>query len=81
MSAPKSINVQNATVRVPRRGLNCTLYPGGYKEMSFILADAIAPSYMVQNAGGGGGELRVSANEYRTDGQNLFLRYPHSQNV
>ncbi len=34
--------------------------PGGHKEMSSILGDQIAPSYM----GGGGGGCRVSAKEY-----------------
>jgi hypothetical protein len=37
--------------------------PGGYKEMSFILADQWRPSYMSLNAGKGGGGCGVSANE------------------
>jgi hypothetical protein len=39
--------------------------PGGHKDMSSILDSwlTIAPSYMSTNAGGGGPDCRVSANE------------------
>jgi hypothetical protein len=36
----------------------------GYKEMSSILADPMAPSYMSPNAGGREGSCGISANEF-----------------